>query len=485
MSEFCFRLPVQWKLSSHHVTSIFVVGLDGIPLPCKVMIDRESAAAAHGPIVHVARNRDESGRVYFVYPLVARGEMLLCTGTLPVRELAFDLLKELARGTINRLRNQQSIWEEGGLIVSDKVRQTVAQATGLLARAIMSDNPVEQDQMAAAAIELGVDAIFELSTVFGQQISQYRLAQPGLSRFWMANTAGHGDQRLPSLADGDFNLVRLNDCWETSDTPVTNPSGSRKKIVGPWLDASAGGISDLFQDTIGHLERRNVLLKACRAGLEGLTEDVALIQLVGGLNGIGHRHLSYPQQLQLTIDLLQLADESLVELPVMVSFDFPWGERLAGAVGGIHPLQIADTLLRQGIRISYFGLEINLDYWPGGSVIRDPLQWIDLIDTWAQLELPLVLCLRVPSGGHPVPADQPVDRRVNQQRSNVTEQQRLDFLQVVLPMMVARPIVHGIIWSQWQDSDDDRFPHGGLVDANGNPKPVAAVITQLRQLIQD
>ena len=184
-------------------------------------------------------------------------------------------------------------------------------------------------------------------------------------------------------------------------------------------------------------------------------------------------------------DLLQLADESLVELPVMVSFDFPWGERLAGAVGGIHPLQIADSLLRQGIRISYFGLEINLDYWPSGSVLRDPLQWIDLIDTWAQLELPLVICLRVPSGGEPVAANQPIDRLVNQQRSNVTEQQRLDFLSVVLPMLVARPIVHGIIWSQWQDSDDGRFAHGGLVGADGNPKPIAAVISQLSRLALD
>ena len=57
----------------------------------------------------------------------------------------------------------------------------------------------------------------------------------------------------------------------------------------------------------------------------------------------------------------------------MVSFDFPWAERLASAVGGSHPLQIADSLLRQGTQISFLGIEVNLGYWPNGSMMRDPL----------------------------------------------------------------------------------------------------------------
>ncbi len=116
-----------------------------------------------------------------------------------------------------------------------------------------------------------------------------------------------------------------------------------------------------------YLARRDTILADCRKQLEQLPETASLIHLVSGLNGIGHRHLSYPQQLQISIDLLQLVDESLIELPVMVSFDFPWAERLASSVGGVHPLQIADSLLRQGLRISFLGLDINLDYWPNGS----------------------------------------------------------------------------------------------------------------------
>ncbi len=106
MSEFRFRMPSAWKLSSYHASSIFVVGLDGIPWPCKVEVDTKSELAADGPILQVVRNQEESGRVYLIYPLRERKEMLLCTGTLPVRDVTYDLVKEIARGTLNRLRNQ-------------------------------------------------------------------------------------------------------------------------------------------------------------------------------------------------------------------------------------------------------------------------------------------------------------------------------------------------------------------------------------------
>lgn len=488
MPEFRFRIPNHWKLSSHHISSIFVVGMDGIPWPCKIKLDREGDAATSGPIVHVARNRDESGHVYFVYPLRDHGEMLLCTGTLPVADEPYDLLKELARGTLNRLRNQLSIWEEGGLAVPETINAKVSEAIHQLAQTIMLDSADEQDRLATEAIESSVSAIFELSAVFTEQIAKFRREHSELGTFWLANSAGPcstepGDERTKTFDLTEVSHLRFPVTTDHDATLASLAEFGQRTIVGPWLDAGIGGIPESLLAANDHLERRQILLKECRQRLETLPEQAMLIHLVSGLNGIGHRHLSYPQQLQLTIDLLHLVDEAMIELPVMVSFDFPWAERLAGAVGGIHPLQIADSLLRQGVRISYLGLEINLDYWPNGSVIRDPFQWIDLIDVWAQLDLPLILVVRIPSGGQPVDPAMPVDRMVNHQRSNVTEQQRNDFLMTVLPMMVARPAVQGIIFPQWQDGDDPRFPYGGLVDDAGNKKPVFEVIERLRAVI--
>jgi len=197
---------------------------------------------------------------------------------------------------------------------------------------------------------------------------------------------------------------------------------------------------------------------------------------------MGHRRLSYPQQTQLTSEMLNLIDESQVDVPMMVSFDYPFAERLATAVGGIHPLQIADSLLRQGVSVNFVGLDVNLDYWPCGSVFRDPLQWIEMIDLWSQLGLPLIINLRMPTGErmeNPPKADgkekgkgKSSAARINEFRSDMSHQQRLHFIEKIIPVLIARPIVHGLVWTQWRDQDDLRYPFGGLVGADGESKKV-------------
>lgn len=489
--EFCFRIPTQWNLNSYQLGLIHVIGMDGTPWPCKVRVDRESPAAEKGPIVHIARNQSDSGHVYFLFPHPSRGDVLLSTGTLPIREAPYDLLKELARGTLNRLRNQLSIWQEGGLEPPIEVSDRLSLAIHCLAQAIMKEPAVEQDEIATDAINQGVDAIYELSRHFGEQISGYRVQHSELPHFWIGATIPNNPEAATLVADY-CDYLRVFDSSFRIENPHESSSVSSAStikdlphpiILGPWVDASQGGLSESLLACGNHLDRRRALLAELRSRLEAFGDQVHLLHLMSGINGIGHRHLSYPQQFQLATDMLQLVDEALLEVPVMVSFDFPWAERLASAVGGIHPLQTADSLLRQGVQISYFGLEVNLDYWPGGSAIRDPFQWIDLVDTWAQLEIPLVILLRTPIGGQPVPADQPVDRLVNQPRSCVTDQQRLEYLELILPMLVARPTVHGVIWSQWKDDSDSRFPHGGLADASGKLKSVCGILKNLKNSI--
>jgi hypothetical protein len=135
------------------------------------------------------------------------------------------------------------------------------------------------------------------------------------------------------------------------------------------------------------------------------------------------------------------------------------------------------------VPVSYFGLEVNLDYAPSGSAIRDPLQWIDLIDIWNQLEIPIVILLRAPLGGCAIAPDQPMDRLVNQQRSNISDAQRLAYLQLVFQLLVARPLVHGIVWSQWHDDNDSRFPSGGLTGCNGVKAPLRDLFVEVQQLL--
>ena len=470
MGQFLFDVPEKWPIKSRQAASIHIVGIDGIPWPCKVNLD--------GNTLVIQRNRDESGRVFISFPFSEYGEIVVATGTLPESSNPYCLVTELARGTANRLRNQISIWQEGGLVIGDDVHQTTAAATKLLGTAIMAKNRTVRIENAWSAIEKSMQATFLLCREFADQIVPVRKAQTPSTTFWFANRIGQGEQLEPSLNTGIADLVQVR-----GDQVIDLPS-NKLSILGPFLDASPQGFSKELLALADFEARKASTLATTREVMENVPDSVKLVHAVSGLNGTGHRNLSYPQQLQLAEDLLRAVEDSSSELPVMVSFDFPWAERLAWSVGGTHPLQIADSLLRRGLRISMLGLDINLDYWPQGSVVRDPLQWIELIDIWSQLGLPLVICLRAPSGKLQLP--DPEDTRVgpsNMPRLSMNEEQQRRFLNTVIPMMIARPTVHGIIWTQWNDSDDTHFQGAGLVDPNGKPKEILDFWASMRAMM--
>ena len=476
MGEFKFRLPASWSLERRQASAIHTVGIDGIPWPCKISTDED--------ILTVRRNRNESGKTYIPWPCDTRGELLISTATLLEQASPYPLLTELARGTLNRVRNQISIWEEGGLDIPLEIHDSVSTSATHLGSSILNSDPVEQDVLAKLSLDCSIDAIFKISNVFGEQVTQFRKSSDQAQPFWIANTISPNRAVQEGIALKGFELARM-----TFDQLASTRDEVLKKrvIAGPFLDASVNGMPEELIDAGDFASRKKLLVDSCRSHLKQLPSSVSLLHVIGGLNGMGHRHLSYPHQLELATTLLNEVSDSNVEIPTMVSFDFPWAERLASAVGGSHPLQIADSLLRQGSRISFLGIEVNLGYWPNGSMLRDPLQWIDMLDLWTQLGIPLIILLRAPTwapsgsddGGELQPPTSS-DKKVNSFDVE-SDAVRIKYLKTIFPMLVARPAVQGIIWSQWLDGDDTRYPHGGLASDEDIQKHAYDILTAIER----
>ena len=448
MGQIRIQFPEHMQIDKALPASIHVIGLDGIPMPCRIL--RE------GLVISISRNRDESGHVYLAWPTDKWGDLVLVTGTLPESDTPIRVAIELARGSANRLRNQISNWQEGGLIIPDGVNEMSGNASSLLAKAVLESSGSAAELAAIRANELAVHAIFELCRAFAEQVLPLRLQNQSAPRVWLGCRIDEGDSRA-------IESLKIFDVLESDSNNLPAGLAGKARILGPLMDASPGGLDDELQSISQFEDRRVRILDRAREKLTAGGANARIIHAVAGLNGIGHRMLSYPQQLQLSLDMLQLVDECSIQTPVMISFDNPWGERLARSVGGNHPMLIADSLLRRGVRISMLGLEINLDFSHRGSLARDPLQWLDLLDMWGQLGLPMLLLLRIPYG---VMADE------NSVRPGMQDSQRLDLLKTVLPLILSRPAVHGVIWQQVQDKPDSRFPGGGLLDLTGKRKPV-------------
>ena len=51
----------------------------------------------------------------------------------------------------------------------------------------------------------------------------------------------------------------------------------------------------------------------------------------------------------------------------------------------------------------------------------------------------------------------------------------------LVSLMLAKPSVSGVIWTQLSDAQPHEFAHAGLFDAQGLPKPMAEVLSSIRR----
>ena len=102
--------------------------------------------------------------------------------------------------------------------------------------------------------------------------------------------------------------------------------------------------------------------------------------------------------------------------------------------------------------------------------MRDPLQWVDLIDRWSQFGLPLVIYLCAPTGSI---NESPNNRFLQTIRGGAQSPKFNEYLATIIRLLTHRPAVNVIAWRRVFDDDNPRFPFSGLVEAGGNLKPIA------------
>ena len=502
MGQIRFVFQDERLASKRVLSSIHMIGFDGSIWPCKAQLaekslpsesDAETVIFDPNREIVVNRNVSQSGRLFLLFPFEYLGEMVVGTGTVVERSDPYRLDVELARGTLNRLRNQASNWSEGGLEIHPEFFERIEAAQVLLASAIYD----KRNQVAALeCLEATTGIIQDLAIDFGKQVSEFRKQHEskrkilfGVNGDWL-NESAYAERwpRINTVIGGaGFSNQRPVENTETVELePWVHQSLLKRRsgqfqIAGPLVNMRPNGLPEWVQ-TMEHVEQRrlailDVVEKTCNV-MNGNTSD--LIHAVSGINGVGHRHLSFSQQLHVTIDILQKIEGSEIGLPVMVSFDQPWGERIAWSVGGGHSLQIADTLLRQGCRIDALGLELNLDYWPNGSLMREATQWTELLDFWSHFGLPLFIFLRVPYSDHPVSAESQDGLPKKQGPLGcMSREQRAGFIESTLPLLFARPNIQAVIWNHLDENQTfvDCRPSWSHTDVK-EEDPISTVIRE-------
>ena len=258
------------------------------------------------------------------------------------------------------------------------------------------------------------------------------------------------------------------------------PRQRTQDFAGPLIQLDANSLPDwlfLFEDDFDNLMTSATAF--IEAAVKRYRGDVDLWQCTSGEYGRGFS-FSEEDRLKLTAHAVRLVRASIRSHRRLVSLDQPWGEYAAHREVEFPPLYFADALIRAGVDVEHLMLEINLGCSAGCTLPRAPLELSRHLEHWHTLGLPLYLSLSVPSDTRP---DRLASHRVALPAGVWTPQSQQAWVARYMPLILAKQGVQGVFWNQLRDAAPHDFPHGGLFDEHGPPKPALRTLSAIRKTL--
>jgi hypothetical protein len=474
------------RITGEMVQQAYLSGIDRVSWPVR-------AEAREGELL-LQRSVNDSANLHVPWPVEGRGQLALVSGSLIERPEPYWLPLELARGTIVQLRNQLAEWQSIGLAVPESVHARLAAAIEQLSHAaVMQDNPSVSVPHAEASLSAALDAADLLAAAFAEQAIAVRRRNEGKPFAYLGADLGTNllddytsrkflhtfntavvpiSWRETETTEGHFN-------WAVSDRQVEWCRAHGQKILaGPLLLLDRRVLPDwllLFEDDFESVFE--CISAFIRATIRRYRGKVDYWVCAGRINDAEVLGLSEQERLQLVariVELIRLLDD---ETPLLMSFDQPWAEYMRQQHSDLPPLHFADALVRAGLDLAGLILEMNVGYYPGGTLPRHPLEFSRQLDAWSKLGLPLWLSLSAPSGD----GDDPLaERKVTLPAGTYSPESQEAWASQFVPLALAKPATQGVIWNQLRDNQPHDFPHGGLFRADGHAKPALRALATIR-----
>jgi hypothetical protein len=485
-----FLLPSRLSAeSARQLTRAYVTaGPEGMPAPTQAQIQ--------GGVLAIQRSVGDSGSLHVPWSVSENGQLILATGTLIERPHPYHLLVELARGKVNQVRSMACDWECGGLVLPPHLADRIHWVGLEFARTVCcqeSRPEVEAlaEQTLRDAVQLG-EALVEL---YVEQVMAARHVQQPQFDTSMSCTMSSppATSELERSFLGAFNAVRVPFLWPEIESAEAQYNWDRTDAVIHWarergLGVIAGPVVDfslqrtpewlaLWKGDVQGLS--NVILDYFEAGLQRYGGDVRVWQLTANANCPAVLGLEEDDTLWLTARMAELARQVDAQFQLIAGIAQPWGEYLGRQDRAYSPFGFADMLLRSRVSVSMIDLELVTGVQHRGSLGRDSLETSRLLDLYSLLGVPLRVTLGCPSQSAPDAMADPAypidDGEVYSPASQAEWTRRLASL------AACKPFVVGVSWTNFSDAEPHQFPHASLVNAQGQPKPALAVLTELRR----
>ncbi|MCY2983154.1 MAG: hypothetical protein NTY15_05890 [Planctomycetota bacterium] len=528
--EFCmgqlrFRVPDPESYDARIWGTAFVSGIEGIPWASKNRVEKDCLI--------IERAVNESGKLSIVWPTEEYGPIMLSTASLRCQEAPYLLHLELARGTIHRIRGRGIDWQRLGLKLPEAFTSLMDRAVSAFVQAILAADDLDRCVLLAqTAIDFAVTASKPLSRAFisqslharhqsEKQLSTLLGIKLAPSQAWEQDV----EAVLPaintiniSMEMGQLETESKESALAVIDSQLQWARRNSLRIFGgPLLNLQSHAVPKWLYLLSDFPSMYEAACKHATMMVERYRGQVHLWSAAAGLNAPNTLGITDEQVLHLAVGVIQAVRRSDPKTPVVLTIDAPWAEYLGQKPDGISPLHFADALIRADLGLSGLGLELNFNYWQGGSMPRDLVDVSDLIDHWNILGLPLLAHVSAPchlqtdpmatakselvsnwrypnypwwdqsqmsdSGSIELPAGAPIAPVLASMNSAQAIRVRMPVNGLeVIQMLLAKSNVHGIFWNQYSDREDHVYPNAGLVAASGKRRSLLDGLSRLRQL---
>jgi len=465
----------------------YLAGPDRIPW-------RTRTRWADGRLV-LERSVAEAAVLHIPWEVRGRGLVTLTTGTLSERGAPYYLPLELARGKVGQVRNQLAEWRMAGLEVPAAVQQKCAEAVRLLGQAAVGDRACPRSVEAAdQCLGVALEAADLLAVAYTEQALAVRRRQSSRPPTLLGADLGSlpPDEYVGKKYLQAFNAALVPMTWkdiEAAEGAYSWDVADRQvqwcrdhglvAYAGPLVQLDARSIPDWLHLCEGDFESLlSFALEFVEAVVRRYRGKIDAWIAAGRMNTADALSLTEEEKIKLAARCVELARSCDPDAQILISFDQPWGEYLSHKEHDFPPLHFADALLRAGLGLTGLALEINLGYWPEGTLPRDLVDFGQQIDYWSCLDVPLVVALAVPSRSDFDPLSQ---RPVTPLGEAWTPAAQQAWVSRYVPLLLAKASVQGVFWSQLRDFQPHAFPHGGLFDLRRRPKPALQELAAIRQ----
>ncbi|MFT3686353.1 MAG: endo-1,4-beta-xylanase [Phycisphaerales bacterium] len=531
-----FALPNLGQWTPRHA---HLIGPDDLALPAEISLG--------GNMIEASKRVEGAASLAIQYPLPlpTGGTLTLRTTLLPERQAPYLLTLELARHQVMLLLNKLEEWALFDLPASDPVMQKVEQARSAWTHALVVQRrsggtglfSAEAESAALDALIAAVEAGESLALLSARQQHARRISgeldklakrpppanaitehEAQEARKRAAGSAGVILPETPKVGvgvcpaifaqpicdaitacadfvsvpmrwaeleptEGKYSFARTDRWIEWAVTKAKLPV-----TAGPVLDFDAGGVPDFLYIWEHDYETlRDVVIEHVKQVVTRYRRTVNTWTICSGLHVASNFAISYEQAVDLTRVCVLIVNKLHPSAKVQIEIAQPWGEYTAEvsarAARSIPPAVYCELLNQVGVEFDAVALKVQMGVPAAGRSTRDLIALSALLDRYGRLDKPIALSV-LGAPASPATAQGEDAPEAGLWRRPWSPEQQAVWATRVMAIAAGKPYVKSICWQEIVDGPAPCMPNGGLLNAQGQPRPAMTAIKTLRDAMR-